>query len=182
MHRLLIELAVITAVLIGLYFWHMQDVTTKVEQARINEHNTLSIQYSKQAIKLQDSAYLAQVQLEQRTKRIIDDKNKQLYGVNTKYVDLLSWLSAQSNGNPRKQTSVSNSTSDSESTTGTNGQGLLQENANNTTRPDEPLIELIEFAKQTEELKVYLLSCYQQYDQVLEEQQRFRVDNTPRKP
>lgn len=163
----LIKLTLVSAVIAGAYIWHVQDVNHKVEQARTNERNALVIQYSKQAIKLQDNAYLAEVNLQNKIKRITDDKNKELSSVNAKYLDLLNWLSAQSN-NTGKQTSVSNGTINPEGTGGINQQGLLQGDARN----------LIEFAKSTEELKVYLLSCYKQYDQVLEDQQKYRTENT----
>ena len=179
----LIKLGVISVVIAGAYIWHVQDVNHKVEQARTNERNALVIQYSKQAIKLQDNAYLAEVELKDKIKRITDDKNKELSSVNTKYINLLNWLSAQSSDSSTgKQTSVSNGTINPEGTGGINQQGLLQGDAVSTWEFNKSAIELIGFAKQTEELKVYLLSCYKQYDQVLEDQQRFRVDNTPRKP
>ena len=177
----LIKLTLVSAVIAGAYIWHVQDVNHKVEQAVTAERNSLLVQYSKQAIKLQDNAYLAEVNLQNKIKRITDDKNKELSSVNAKYLDLLNWLSTQSS-NTGKQTGISNGTSNPESTGGTNQQGLFQGNAASTWEFNKSAIELIGFAKQTEELKVYLLSCYKQYDQVLEDQQRFRVDNTPRKP
>lgn len=175
------KLVIISAVIAGAYIWHVQDVTHKVEQAVITERNSLLVQYSKQAIKLQDNAYLAEVNLQNKIKRITDDKQKELSSVNAKYLDLLNWLSAQSS-NTGKQTSIPNGTSNTESTSGANRQGLLQGDAIGVTEFNNSAIELIGFAKQTEELKVYLLSCYKQYDQVLEDQQKFRLQNTDRKP
>ena len=177
----LIKLGIISTVIAGAYIWHVQDVNHKVEQAVTAERNSLLVQYSKQAIKLQDNAYLAEVNLQNKIKRITDDKQKELSSVNAKYLNLLNWLSTQSS-NTGKQTSVSNGTSNPESTTGANRQGLLQGDAIGVTEFNHSAIELIGFAKQTEELKVYLLSCYKQYDQVLEDQQRYRTENTPRKP
>lgn len=171
-------IAVLTLV-IAAYVWHVNTLSNAVEQAVINERNSLVVQYSKQAIKLQDNAYLAEVELLDKIKRTTDDKDKALSDSNAKYNNLLKWLQSQPNsGSTRKQGSVSDSTSTGESTEGTNGQGLLQGNAENTTRPDEVLIDLIGFAKQTEELKVYLLTCERQYDQVLEDQRKFRLENT----
>jgi len=166
-----IQLKIIAALtlVIAAYVWHANTLNNAVEQAVINERNSLVVQYSKQAIKLQDNAYLAEVQLQDKIKRITDDKNKALSDSNAKYNNLLKWLQSQSNGGSTgKQTSVSNGTSTGESTEGTNGQGLLQGNA----------INLIEFARSTEELKLYLLTCERQYDQVLEDQLKFRLDNT----
>lgn len=172
----LMKLVIISAVIAGAYIWHVQDVNHKVEQAVTTERNSLLVQYSKQAIKLQDNAYLAEVNLQNKIKRITDDKQKELSSVNAKYLDLLNWLSTQSS-NTGKQTSISNGTSNTESTTGANQQGLLQGDAIGVTELNHSAIELIGFAKQTEELKVYLLSCYKQYDQVLEDQQKFKLGN-----
>lgn len=179
MYQILIKITAVLALVIAAYAWHVNTLSNAVEQAKTNERNSLVVQYSKQAIKLQDNAYLAEVQLKAEIKKVTDDKQKALSDSNAKYNDLLKWLSSQPNrGSPGKQTSVSNGTSTGEGTKGTNGQGLLQGNAENTARPDEVLIDLIGFAKQTEELKVYLLTCERQYDKVMEDQQKFRLDNT----
>lgn len=181
MYETLIKITAILALIIAAYTWHANTLSNAVEKAVINERNSLVVQYSKQAIKLQDNAYFAEVELQDKIKRITDDKQQALSDSNAKYNDLLKWLQSQpSSGSARKQTSVSNSTGIAESTKGTNGQGLLQGNAENTTRPDEALINLIGFAKQTEELKVYLLTCERQYDKVVEDQQKFRLENMPK--
>jgi hypothetical protein len=183
MYATLIKISAVLALVIAAYVWHVNTLNNAVEQAVINERNSLVVQYSKQAIKLQDNAYLAEVQLQDKIKRITDDKNKALSDSNAKYNDLLKWLQSQSNGGSTgKQTSVSNSTSTGESTKGTNGQGLLQGNATDTIRLDGPLVDLIEFARSTEELKLYLLTCERQYDQVLEDQRKFRLRFTEQEP
>lgn len=183
MYQILIKITAVLVLVIAAYVWHVNTVSNAVEQARTNERNALVVQYSKQAIKLQDNAYLAEVQLKAEIKKVTDDKQKALSDSNAKYNDLLKWLSTQpSRGSTGKQTSISNGTSTGESTKGTNGQGLLQGNAENTARPDEALIDFIVFAKQTEELKVYLLTCERQYDKVMKDQQKFRLENTDRKP
>lgn len=180
MYQILIKITAVLALVIAAYAWHANTLSNAVEQARTNERNALVVQYSKQAIKLTDNAYLAEVQLKAEIKKVTDEKQKALSDSNAKYNDLLSWLSTQSSDSTGKQSSVSNSTSTGEGTKGTNGQGLLQGNAENTARPDEALIDLIGFAKQTEELKVYLLTCERQYDKVMEDQQKFRLQNTPK--
>lgn len=181
MYEILIKITAVLAIVIAAYAWHANTLSNAVEKAVVNERNSLVIQYSKQAIKLQDNAYLAEVELKAEIKKVTDDKQKALSDSNTKYNDLLKWLSSQPNrGSTGKQSGVSNSASTGESTKGTNGQGLLQGNAENTARPDPALIDLIGFAKQTEELKVYLLTCERQYDKVVEDQQKFRLQNTPK--
>jgi len=172
-------IAVLTLV-IAAYAWHANTLSNAVEKAVVDERNSLVIQYSKQAIKLLDNAYFAEAALQDKIKRITDDKQQALSDSNVKYNDLLKWLSSQPNSrSTRKQTSVPDSTGIGESTKGTNGQGLLQGDAENTARPPQVLIDLAGFAKQTEELKVYLLTCERQYDQVMEDQQKFRLENTP---
>lgn len=181
MYSILIKITALLALVIAAYAWHANTLNNAVEQARTNERNALVVQYSKQAIKLQDNAYLAEVQLKVEIKKVTDDKQKALSDSNTKYNDLLKWLQSQPNSSSAgKQSSVSNSTSDGESTKGTNGQGLLQGNAENTARPDEAFLDLLLFAKATEELKVHLLTCERQYDKVVEDQQKFRLQNTPK--
>lgn len=181
MYQILIKITAVLALVIAAYAWHVNTLNNTVEQARTNERNAVVLQYSKQAIKLQDNAYLAEVQLKTEIERITNDKQKALLVANDRYNDLLKWLSSQPNSRSTgKQTSVPNSASTGESTKGTNGQGLLQGNAENTARPDEALIDLIGFAKQTEELKVYLLTCERQYNKVVEDQQKFRLENMPK--
>lgn len=181
MYATLIKITAVLALVIAAYTWHVNTLNNAVEQAVINERNSLVVQYSKQAIKLQDNAYLAEVQLKAEIKKVTDDKQKALSDSNAKYNNLLKWLSSQPNSaSTRKQSSISNSTSTGESTKGTNRQGLLQGNAENTARPDEAFLDLIVFAKQTEELKVYLLTCERQYDKVVEDQEKFRLQNMPK--
>ncbi len=173
LYSLLIKITAILSLVIAAYTWHTYTLNNAVEKAVVNERNSLVVQYSKQAIKLQDNAYFAEVQLKDKIKRITNDHSKALSDGNAKYNDLLKWLQSQSNGGSTgKQTSVSNSTSATEGTKGINGQGLLQGNA----------VDLIEFARSTEELKVYLLTCERQYDQVVEDQQKFRLRFTEQKP
>ena len=181
MYSILIKITAVLVIVIATYAWHANTLSNAVEQARTNERNALVVQYSKQAIKLQDNAYLAEVQLKAEIKKVTDDKQKALSDSNAKYNDLLKWLSTQPNrGSTGKQTSISNGTSTGEGTKGTNGQGLLQGNAENTARPDEAFLDLLLLAKSTEELKVHLLTCERQYDKVVEDQQKFRLDNTVR--
>ena len=181
MYTILIKATALLALVITAYAWHANTLSNAVEQARTNERNSLVVPYSKQAIKLQDNAYLAEVQLQDEIKRITDDKQKALSDSNAKYNNLRKWLQSQPNGGSTgKQTSVPNSASTGESTKGTNGQGLLQRDAEHIARPDEALVDLLLFAKSTEELKVHLLTCERQYDKVLEYQQKFRLQNTPK--
>lgn len=180
MYEILIKISAVLAIVIAAYTWHANTLSNAVEKAVINERNSLVIQYSKQAIKLLDNAYFAELQLKDEIKRITDDKQKALSDSNAKYNDLLKWLSSQPNSaSTGKQSSISNGTSTGESTKGTNGQGLLQGNAENTARPDEAFLDLLLFAKSTEELKVHLLTCERQYDKVVEDQEKFRLQNTP---
>ena len=181
MYSVLIKITAVLALVIATYAWHANTLSNAVEKAVVNERNSLVVQYSKQAIKLQDNAYLAEVQLKAEIKKVTDDKQKALSDSNAKYNNLLKWLSKQPNSSSTgKQNSISNSTSTGESTKGTNGQGLLQGNAENTAKPDEAFLDLLLFAKSTEELKVHLLTCERQYDKVVEDQQKFRLQNTPK--
>ncbi len=181
MYEILIKISAVLAIVIAAYAWHANTLSNAVDEARTNERNSLVVQYSQQSNKLKDDAYVAEVKLKDEIKRITDEKQKALSDSNAKYNDLLKWLSKQPNSSStRKQVSVPDSTNIGEGTKGTNGQGLLQGNAENTARPDQAFLDLLLFAKSTEELKVHLLTCERQYDKVVEDQQKFRLQNTPK--
>lgn len=169
-------------VVIAAYLWHSNAVDNAISVATINTRNAVVLEYTKKSTELQQKADLAQITLEQKIERITDDKNKQLSSVNAKYSDLLKWVQSQPNGGSTgNKSSISNGSTNPESTSGTNRQGLLRGNEGNSTEVtsevilDGPIKDLVDYARSTEELKVHLLSCYKQYDQVLEDQRKFKL-------
>jgi predicted P-loop ATPase len=96
--------------------------------------------------------------LDNKIKDTLKEKQNALQTSTNKYNDLLKWVQSQpfrTNGSTSEGNLIRD-TSNPEGTRGVSFNGLLQQDA----------INLVEYAQRTEELKVYLNSCYRQYDDV----------------
>jgi len=161
----LIKVSLVIGAIAGLFFWHHQVSTSAIDAAVTLAvlQNTQEIN-SKYADRLNDLKLQQEINqkvLDNKTKDTLKEKQNALQASTNKYNDLLEWVRAQPSSTTNGSSSASNlirDSRDSESTGSVLNNGLLRKDA----------IDLAEYAQRTEELKVYLVACYRQYDDVKE--------------
>jgi len=153
--------AVLVVVAISLlYMFHI----FKVKEAVSKQENEITLEQQRQTIELQNETFWSTQQLKDSFKVIQKEKDAKIASVNNRYRDLQQWVRNQ-NSNPGSDT---RDTGNTESTGSTYFGGLYTKDA----------IDLAEYAKSTEELKVHLLACYASYDEVKNKLGEFRRKHT----
>ena len=158
-----IKLVIIAALLFGAWLWHKSEIKIAVSTAE----QRLELQYAREIFKLKDRANEESIALKNRIESQRKTTDAKLKDADARYNDLLAWLSAQS-GSSTSNIGVSNNPSNAESTRGTYFGGLYTEDA----------IALAESSRAAEKLKIELLACYKQYDEVKETLDNFRLKNS----
>lgn len=150
---------VVTAALTHAYSWH----NAKVKKATESVINSIQLDMSRQSLKLFNERDNANIALTEKVNQIELQKQKQMRIADAKYNSLLAAFNGFNGLSERPKTTSSTdtsndptSTSNTEATTGVNFGRLYREDA----------IFLAGYARSTEEIKIALLSCYKQYDQV----------------
>lgn len=136
----------------------------KVKEAVSKRENEITLEQQRQTIELQKESFWQTEQIKDSFKAIQKEKDAKIASVNNRYRDLQQWVRNQSS-NPSSDT---RDTGNTESTGSTYFGGLHTKDA----------IDLTEYAKSTEELKVYLLACYASYDGVKTKLDEFRRKHT----
>lgn len=157
-----IKLVIIAALLFGAWLWHKSEIKIAVSAAE----QRLELQYAREIFKLKDRANEESIALKNRIESQRKTTDAKLKDADARYNDLLAWLSAQS-GSSTSNIGVSNNPSNAESTRGTYFGGLYTEDA----------IALAESSRSAERLKIELLACYKQYDEVKDTLDNFRIKN-----
>lgn len=159
---------VLTAALTHAYNWH----TSKVKEAIESSVNIIQLDLAKQSLKVINERDNASIALVEKVKQIEYKNKEQLRIANEKYNSLLASFNSF-NGLSHRPSATSStdssnkpeSTRDSEATSGSNYGRLYREDA----------IFLADYSRATEELKIALLSCYKQYDQVKQDVSEFEA-------
>lgn len=157
-----IKLVIIAALLFGAWLWHKSEIKIAVSAAE----QRLELQYAREIFKLKDRANEESIALKNRIESQRKTTDVKLKDADARYNDLLAWLSAQSGGST-SNIGVSNNPSNAESTRGTYFGGLYTEDAT----------ALAESSRSAERLKIELLACYKQYDEVKDTLDNFRIKN-----
>lgn len=157
-----VKLVLVAALIFGAWVWHKSEIKIAVSAAE----QRLELQYAKEIFKLKDKANEESIALKNRIESQRKTTDAKLKDADARYNDLLAWLSAQS-GNSTSNNGVSNNPSNAESTRGTYFGGLYTEDA----------IALAESSRSAERLKIELLACYKQYDEVKDTLDNFRIKN-----
>jgi len=160
----LIKVSVVIAAIVGAIFWHHQVSTSVIEKAVTDavlvRTQEINAEYTKRLLDLKDQQDKNQTILDNKVKDTLKEKQNALQTSTNKYNDLLKWVQSQpfrTNGSA-STSDILGDTSNAEGTRIVPYNGLLRKDA----------IDLAEYAQQTEELKVYLVACYRQYDDVKE--------------
>jgi len=147
------------ALVLGAKSWHNQVVQSAVTSAVLQNTQEINSKYTDKLNDLKLQQEINQKVLDNKTKDTLKEKQNALQASTNKYNDLLEWVRAQPSSTTNDTSSESNILGyprDSESTGSILNNGLLRKDA----------IDLAEYAQRTQELKVYLNSCYRQYDEV----------------
>ena len=159
----LIKVSLVIGAIAGLFFWHNsvsnEAINKAVTSAVLQNTQEINAKYAERLNDLKVEQKLNQEHLDKLTQASLKEKQNALQNSTTKYNDLLEWLRTQPSITSNDTSSSGNlirNSGDSESTQGVLNNGLLREDA----------VDLIQYAQRTEELKVYLNSCYRQYDEV----------------
>lgn len=141
----------------GLNVWKNSEVNSAV----LSERERLTSQYDKKVTETIVQSMQASVKLQDDFDQAMKVKDAKITSTNTRYNSLVASLQQR----PSRASSPDNAnrTSDTESTTGATGAGLYREDA----------FFLAAFARDTEQLKVELLQCYERYDAVREAVNKF---------
>jgi len=156
-----IKIALVIGAIVGAFFWHNSVATSAINEAvnsavqvRTQEINDA---YAQRLNDLKTDQDKNQKVLDNKTKETLEEKQNALQASTNKYNNLLEWVRAQPSSTTNDSSSTGDlirDTRDSESTGSVLNNGLLRKDA----------IDLAEYAQRTQELKVYLNSCYRQYD------------------
>lgn len=165
-----VKLALLFALCTSLYLWHILEVESKVQEVTYE----LNQEYMESSYKLILKSNQKTQELKAKVQTIEKDKQDELKKASASYNNLRKWIASSRVRNNNNESTDSSpdtrSTSDSESTSNLDFGRLSQRNAE----------FLANYARATEELKIELLSCYKQYDQVKDTLDQFRAENAPR--
>lgn len=158
-----IKIVIVLALLFGAWTWHKAQISMAVSEAE----QRIELQYAREMFKLKDRANEESILLKQKIEIQRKTTNAKLKDADARYNDLVAWLQSQSSS-PTGNNGVSNNPSNAESTRGTYFGGLYTEDA----------IALAESSRSAERLKIELLACYKQYDEVKDTLDNFKIKNT----
>ena len=159
---------VLTAALTFAYTWY----TSKVNEAVTSAVTTIQLDLAKQSLKIVNERDNASLALTEKVNQIELQKQKQMHIADAKYNSLLARFNSFTGLSERpKGTDNTNSSSNAASTS--DSEASSRENFGRLYREDA--IFLAEYARTTEELKISLLSCYKQYDQVKQDVAEFEA-------
>lgn len=158
-----LKAAIALVICTALFFWHRYEVETEVFKAEQEIHQ----QYSREIFKLKDRANEESTALKARILYQQKEKQRELEIANRKYNDILEWVR---NLPSTSGSGVSTNTGNAEDKSGEVIGELRRRNAEALAR----------YGFRTEELKIELLACYKQYDEVRDSFEKFKADNASR--
>lgn len=152
------KLIAVVLVFTSLFVWHRYEVSKAVTKT-IAEQTAI---YEKRITDLTVKSLKVELQLKTQVAAIEGEKDAKVKDLDRKYRTAIDSLRQR-----QERSTASNSTGNScnaESTKGATGAELYREDAE----------ILIEFARDTEELKIHLNACYLQYDTVKQQLDNYR--------
>jgi hypothetical protein len=147
----------------GVYVWYKGKINTAV----IVAVTKVQLDLAKQGMKLQDRAAEATWKLQDDVLIIRKQKDAEIQNLNTKYSSLIEWVRSQP-----KSAGDNNGISDSPrvaETTGKDSVGVV-------SRQDA--VNLADYAKDAETIRLEVLACYQQYDLLKTALEQFKRENS----
>lgn len=157
-----IAVIVLSSCLTASYFWHKSEVKIAVSKAEI----ALIAKYKKQSDLLEAKSKKASSKLKDQQQKSDKEKDAKVKQLDT---ELDAFVAGLLNRPERPEVTSSNTrdSSNAESTKGATGAELYRSDAEVLAR----------YATKAEQLKIELLACYKQYDEVKQVLDKFRKDN-----
>lgn len=159
------KLVLVVALIFGAWAWHTKEVSIAVSQAE----QKLELQHAREIFKLKDRANEESIALKSRIEKQRKEKDAKIKDADARYNDLLAWVQSQSS-NSTSTSGVPSNPGNAESTGRTYFGGLYTEDA----------VAIAENSRTTERLKIELLACYKQYDEVKDSLEKFKAKNAPK--
>lgn len=158
MQLIWVRIFIIISLIAALFLTHNWQVNKAVNKA-VAEQVAIN---NKKIQELEIKSLKAESELKDKVQAIKGEKDAQIKAIDRKYSTTIASLRSR----PERSTSSNStaSTCNAESTKGATGKELYRNDAE----------FLIRFARDTEELKLSLQSCYQQYDTVKEQLDNYR--------
>lgn len=146
-----IRWVIILSLLSGMFFWHKYEVRVAVNEYAV----THKLEYAKELTRLTEANLKAKDELATKVKVLKENKDAEIKTINARYTSIITGMQHRPS-RQESQGNSTNSTSNPESPKATTGAGLYKEDAN----------FLAGYARDTERLKIELIQCYKQYDDV----------------
>ncbi len=159
------KLVLIISIILAAYIWHKAEIKIAVNTAVVKVEADIREQSAKENIRLSDKALTAQTNLQDKFNKLQKDNNREISNLRSRVLDLTNSLSNRPN-RPDEST-IPNSTRNTESRSGATGSQLYRQDA----------IFLAGEASGAEEIRLELLSCYKKYDKVKDTLDKFKRDN-----
>jgi ribosome-binding ATPase YchF (GTP1/OBG family) len=151
MKNLLTKLLIILSLAVGLIFAYNRHI----DSVRSEVAAELSQEYNRNLIVLQNKVDSKSEELVAKIKEIEYDKNLEINSLSANYESIIDGLRKRAS-RPTSKSNLNSGTGNSESKTGAYPAELFAEDAK----------AFIDFARDTEELRLNLIQCYKQYDEV----------------
>lgn len=154
------KLVLVGALIFGAWAWHTREVSIAVSQAE----QRIELQYAREIFKLKDRANEESISLKNKILEQQKEKKRELEIANRNYESLREWL----RNLPISGSSNPGNSADAENRAREIIGELRRRDAENLAR----------YGFRTEELKIELLACYKQYDEVKDSLEKFKAKNT----
>lgn len=157
-----VKLLLVAALLFGAWAWHAKEVSVAVSKAE----QRIELQYAREVFKLKDRANTESILLKQKIEKQKETTDAKIKAANAKYDLLNVWLQSQPGSNSNNGVSGDSTTASNPGRTYFGG--LYREDA----------LALAESSNSAEQLKLRLLACHQQYNEVQQSLEDFRLKNS----
>lgn len=162
MNKIAVYIVCIAIAVFGLFYLHNKQVDKAVNAAYTQMEN----ESNKRLLTLMKKADAESIELKAKIKEQQDEKQIAIDDINKRHAAIIAGL----RNRPERPTSQGNytaSTGNAESTAGAYPAELFREDAE----------DFAAIGKAADELKIYLLQCYRQYDEVKDSVEKFNQEN-----
>lgn len=162
MNKIAVYIVCIAITVFGLFYLHNKQVDKAVDAVYTQMEN----ESNKRLLSLLNKADAESLELKDKIKEQQNETQITIAGINKRHAAIVAGLQ-QRPDRPTSQSNYSSSAGNAESTAGAYPAELFREDAE----------DFAAVGKAADELKVYLLQCYRQYDEVKDAIQKFTQDN-----
>lgn len=162
MNKVAMYVVCVAIAIAGLFYLHNREVDKAVNAAYTHVEN----ESNKRLLALKNKADAETLALQFKIKEQEDEKQSTIADLNKRHATIVAGLQQRPN-RPTSNTGNNSGAGTAESTRGAYPSELFREDA----------ADIIEVARAADELKIHLLQCYKQYDEVKESIEEFSRQN-----